>query len=269
MTRTDSSASIEDRLTDALRSGTEVDLIPEALGEELLGEEVMHGWGPDHDVEAELVRQLLLRGLDDDVVDPRGLRLRGARIRGRLDLDLVDTRVALRLRDCLLEHGISAQQAHLPLLTPAWCRLRHPDRPAVDGDRLHLEGELSLDTSVIAADGAGECGALRAVVLGAHGALARTPDRTATAALASAAATGPLASAPASGGPQPCTLIEQIGKGLDLGTPFLPRAATTRCEPTTTATGAALVVITWVLQVIAWALAALFVVGFTGIVRKT
>jgi hypothetical protein len=94
-----------------------------------------------------------------------------------------------------------------------------------------------------------------AVVLGAHGALAKAPDRAAT---ATPAAADPADTSHAP--PQPCALIEHMGRGLDLGTPFLPRATSTRCETT---------ISTWILQLVAWALAALFVAGFNGIVRKT
>ena len=69
----------------------------------------------------------------------------------------------------------------------------------------------------------------------------------------------------------PCTLVQTIGKGLDLGTPFLPTSPAARgsCEITTSATGDALTISRWVLQLAVWALAALFIAGFTGIVRKT
>jgi hypothetical protein len=106
MTRTEPGAPIADRLVAALRTGTMVDLIPDTPTGGMLDEDEMRGWGDGHDVDAELLRNLLLqRSLDGAGPDPRGLRLRGARIRGRLDLDLVDTTVVLWLVDCLLDHG--------------------------------------------------------------------------------------------------------------------------------------------------------------------
>ena len=60
-----------------------------------------------------------------------------------------------------------------------------------------------------------------------------------------------------------------IGRGLDLGTPFLPKATSAVCTTTSTATGVTLTIAGWLLQLAAWALAALFIAGFTGIVRKT
>lgn len=77
---------------------------------------------------------------------------------------------------------------------------------------------------------------------------------------------GALATNPGNG---PCTLLETVGRGMDLGTPFLPRTASLHCEITAGPAGTALTIGTWTLQVLAWALAALFVAGFTGIVRKT
>jgi hypothetical protein len=111
VTRTSGPASIADRLADAMRTGTPLDLIPKTPVGEPLDEEVMRGWAPDHDVEAELLRELLLlrRGLGEETVDPRGLSLRGARIRGRLDLDLMKIPVALHLVDCLFEQGASVE----------------------------------------------------------------------------------------------------------------------------------------------------------------
>jgi hypothetical protein len=40
------------------------------------------------------------------------------------------------------------------------------------------------------------------------------------------------------------------------------------CQPTASVVGDVLTVARWVSQLIAWALAALFIAGFTGIVRK-
>lgn len=73
------------------------------------------------------------------------------------------------------------------------------------------------------------------------------------------------------GPPSPCSTVDVVGVGLDLGTPFLPniRSASTGCQLAANPTGSALAVVRWVLQLGAWALAALFVAGFTGIVRKT
>jgi hypothetical protein len=67
-----------------------------------------------------------------------------------------------------------------------------------------------------------------------------------------------------------CSVVQTIGVGIDLGTPFLPaRSGNRSCEVTDSATGDLLTIARWMLQLAAWALAALFITGFTGIVRKT
>jgi hypothetical protein len=73
----------------------------------------MRSWDGTHSIDADEVRDLL-RGRIVTDPDPRGLRLRAARICGRLDLDNLTTTVKLTLLDCLLEEGITAEAARLP-----------------------------------------------------------------------------------------------------------------------------------------------------------
>jgi hypothetical protein len=99
-----------------------------------------------------------------------------------------------------------------------------------------------------------------ALVLGGLGGLDRATERP------------PAGATPAASAPRvPCTTVQTVAAGLDLGTPFLPaaRGSSGTCETTTEPAGEALTVARWVLQLAAWALAALFVTGFTGIVRRT
>ena len=67
----------------------------------------------------------------------------------------------------------------------------------------------------------------------------------------------------------PCTTTDQIGVGLDLGTPLIKTGARDRCQTTSTPAGQALTLTGWILQLLAWAFATLFIAGFTGAVRKT
>jgi hypothetical protein len=83
---------------------------------------------------------------------------------------------------------------------------------------------------------------------------------------------GGLAQKPAAAGsaaPAACTTIDQIGVGLDLGTPLIKTGARDRCQPTGTPTGQILTVAGWLLQLLAWTFATLFIAGFTSAVRKT
>ncbi|WP_158692606.1 hypothetical protein [Streptomyces roseochromogenus] len=67
----------------------------------------------------------------------------------------------------------------------------------------------------------------------------------------------------------PCSIVERVGVGMDLGLPAVKTGAQDLCAPTGTHAGQTLTVAGWVLQLAAWALATLFIAGFTGAVRKT
>jgi len=67
-------------------------------------------------------------------------------------------------------------------------------------------------------------------------------------------------------------VVQQVSVGLDLNLPVGTSVARAACDFTkdsTSATGAWLTVTGWVLRVLAWAFAALFIAGFTSAVRKT
>jgi hypothetical protein len=66
-----------------------------------------------------------------------------------------------------------------------------------------------------------------------------------------------------------CTTIDQIGVGLDVGTPLIKTGARDRCQPTNTPAGQTLTIAGWILQLLAWTFATLFIAGFTSAVRKT
>lgn len=116
----------------------------------------MTSWDGTHCVSADGIRELL-RGRDVTDPDPRGLRLRAARIRGRLDLDNLTTTIKLTLLDCLLDEGITAEAAHLPGLSLRRCLLTHPSMPALSADELRTDAGVSFKGSTIracTADGA-------------------------------------------------------------------------------------------------------------------
>lgn len=133
----------------ALCAGQQLDLLGDTALNSPVDEPTMRAWPPTHDVDADVIRDLL-RGVDPGArPDPRGLRLRGVRVRGRLDLDLIATPVLLELQDCLLDHGISVAQSHLPMLALVGCHITHPDQTALDADRLRVDGSLHLNRSTI------------------------------------------------------------------------------------------------------------------------
>jgi hypothetical protein len=66
-----------------------------------------------------------------------------------------------------------------------------------------------------------------------------------------------------------CSTVEQIGYALNAAAPLVKTDAQQRCQvATTTSAGQLVVVAMWILQLLAWAFATLFVAGFTGLVRK-
>lgn len=80
------STAITDKLAEHLRRGELLDLAPDLTLGSPVDEVVMTSWDGTHSIAADDVRDLLCGRVVTDP-DPRGLRLRGARIRGRLDLD--------------------------------------------------------------------------------------------------------------------------------------------------------------------------------------
>jgi hypothetical protein len=102
---------------------------------EVLDEAAMRSWGASRTCPAAVIRDILRGRLVADP-DPHGLRLRGARITGRLDLEDLTTDVNLELRDCFLEEGVLARGACLAAVALTRCHLEHPADPPLDAVRL-------------------------------------------------------------------------------------------------------------------------------------
>ncbi|WP_163506027.1 hypothetical protein [Fodinicola acaciae] len=137
--------AVEQLLVEHVRRGDVLDL----AGDESVNEASMRAWDDTRTVSAAVIRDIVRGRLLPDP-DPRGLRLRGARIRGRLDLNNVTSTVALELSECLLDEGLSATDARLPCLVLTRSRIEHPTAPAVDADRLST-ARLWLRQTVITA----------------------------------------------------------------------------------------------------------------------
>lgn len=90
------------------------------------------------DVRAVVIRDLL-RGSYTDDPDPRGVRLRGARIIGELDLADVRTEAPLTLQDCSHDEPINLTRAHLPHLD-----LSGSTFPALEAADFVCEHDLQL-----------------------------------------------------------------------------------------------------------------------------
>ncbi|SFR12359.1 hypothetical protein SAMN04488564_103790 [Lentzea waywayandensis] len=103
---------------------------------------------PGDVVRADLIRELLLGRHGD--LDPRGVRLIGARVKGSLDLSRVNAVVGLTAQDCTFTELINARSARLPHLV-----LHGVKCTEIYADGLHVSSDLLLHagTSVVARDG--------------------------------------------------------------------------------------------------------------------
>ncbi|MFJ7217653.1 hypothetical protein [Amycolatopsis sp. NPDC098790] len=105
----------------------------------------------DTPVRAAVLRELLL-GLRGPV-DPRGVRVGGARIAGTLNLDHVEAPVGLQLVDCVVVNTISARAATLPWLDLSGSRIA-----GVDGTGVRIGHDLDL--TGVRATGSGDFGVI-------------------------------------------------------------------------------------------------------------
>jgi hypothetical protein len=121
--------SVEQSLVEHVGRGEWLDL---AAADDVIDEATMRSWGGSRTCRASVIRDIL-RGRLTVAIDPHGIRLRGARITGRLDLDRLSTDIWLDLDDCLLEEGIAARNARLPGLLLTGCQIEHPAEPPLDG----------------------------------------------------------------------------------------------------------------------------------------
>jgi hypothetical protein len=149
---------VEQALVDHVTRGELLDLV----GAEPVDEAAMRSWDSSRTIRAAVLRRILLGQLAPNP-DAHGLRLRGARIAGRLDLENMSISVAVELDDCLLGEGLAARDARLASLILSGCRLEHSTQSPLDADRL-TAAMLALDRAVITANC--EAGAVR--LPGAH-----------------------------------------------------------------------------------------------------
>ncbi|HEX6354920.1 hypothetical protein [Actinophytocola sp.] len=108
-------------------------------------------------IRAALIRELLLGRRGE--LDPRGVRLRGARVVGALELDYVTAKVGLDLVDCDIEEPVDLTQAALPRLVLVRSRLA-----GLRAAGVRISGDLLLDEATIV--GTEKTGAVR--LLSAH-----------------------------------------------------------------------------------------------------
>jgi hypothetical protein len=96
-------------------------------------------WGPERGVRAELLRTLLLGGGEVQPGHAPGLRLRGARITGRLDLMGAGVNCPLVCEYCLFDSEIRLVEASVKTV-----RIVDSRMPSLNATRMRLDGILNL-----------------------------------------------------------------------------------------------------------------------------
>lgn len=142
----ESISDVEERVLVAAMLGEVIDLSPELLARPK--PTAVTGWKAPQRVRALVLRELLrarhpVTG-DHIVLDPRGIKLRGALICGELDVDYVDTATPLELARCYIPDGLSAVSSRLRELA-----LTRSLIGRVDLSFAHVEGEVNFRGSVL------------------------------------------------------------------------------------------------------------------------
>jgi hypothetical protein len=132
----------ERRVWDAFPEGRRVDL---RSGEAAADDPGRAGeWGPDRTVRAAVLVALLLGGNSEASGVVASLRLVGARITGRLDLDGADIGHVLSLEHCWLEEAVSLYGASTRTV-----RIMDSRVPGVEAGQARIQGRLDLKRSVM------------------------------------------------------------------------------------------------------------------------
>ncbi|MEU5958527.1 membrane-associated oxidoreductase [Streptomyces sp. NPDC047525] len=126
--------AVELRVQEAYARGRTVDLRPSDGAEADSGAE----WGPDRTVRAEVLRALLVEGPHESGGTPL-LRLTGARITGRLDLQYVDVAAPIHLWACYFDDVLDLYGARLRQLN-----LGRSVLPGLHGVTLRVDGSLRM-----------------------------------------------------------------------------------------------------------------------------
>jgi len=129
---------LEEEMVAAAAAGELVD-----RGEGVFSLAEMRTWGEERTIRAAVLRHLLVAG--QWPVHPKGVRLRGVRISGHLDLEAAALRCPLSLNSCYLDASIPACLDHAKALrvTLTWCQL-----PGMTGEML-TASELDLSGSTV------------------------------------------------------------------------------------------------------------------------
>lgn len=127
----------ERRLWDAIESGVAVSLSNGATNDDR-DPENGRKWGRERTVRGEVLAEMLT-GSQHHTRRPRAMRLRLARIAGRLDLEALELLCPLDLKECFFDELVNVDEARAPKLELTNCSL-----PAFTGRQLETRGDVSL-----------------------------------------------------------------------------------------------------------------------------
>ncbi|MER5872510.1 oxidoreductase [Streptomyces sp. NPDC002044] len=125
------------RMWEAFRTGAVCDLSARAADED--DPHADRVWGPERAVRADVVALLLLHGPSPVPGRVASLKLRGARITGRLDLSGGAVAPYVELQSCRFDGEIQLSEARFGTLRLVNCAV-----PRLEAARLHTEGDLHL-----------------------------------------------------------------------------------------------------------------------------
>ena len=116
-------------------------------------------WGPEREIRAELIRWLCAHRRARKLIDPKGIRVLGAKITGPLDLNSTDVPFPLRVERCCLSEGVTLIGLHVPELSfnGSWTQFIHADGAEVKGcvclgEGFHAQGIVHLNGATIGGD---------------------------------------------------------------------------------------------------------------------
>jgi hypothetical protein len=102
------------------------------------------GWGPERTVRAEVITALLLGAGAAEPGRQPAVRLRGARVTGRLDLIGADVDRALICEDCRFDEPLRCLEATIKTVRLVACRF-----PSFNGARMRTEGVVNFRACVV------------------------------------------------------------------------------------------------------------------------
>ena len=127
----------EERLIAAAAAGEEANLRPDH--DDDVDPPQGGDWGEDRTVRADVIYALCLGLRDDWPVHAKGVRLRGARIDGQLDLEAAVLTRRLQLQDCYLDQPVVLRYATAPSIQMIDCWV-----PSIAADGLRTSGDVFL-----------------------------------------------------------------------------------------------------------------------------